>query len=103
MTKIFDQRTALEAWRADAAKNDPPLYSVRNIVGHRHIWLNVIGNVGWYRVLVTNDEVAAIIPLGSVPFEMWDWDDPEWVEKMNYLLKYLRPGHRAKILAALRS
>lgn len=43
------QEYAIARFREDAARNDPPFYSLGEPVpGLRCVWLNLRGNVGWY-------------------------------------------------------
>jgi len=90
-----NQDGALAQWRADAAKNDPPFYSVQHRHGRPFVWMNVGGNVGWYAPEVKAGEV--------VGFRGESWPQPSEDEAeedraaLNYAFKLINPKQRRKL------
>ncbi len=93
----MNQDWALAQWRADAAKNDPPFYTVRLLHGGRpFVWLNVAGNVGWYAPEI--DATGKMVGIRAEAAPQPHADETEETRRMlNWQFKLISPKQRQKL------
>lgn len=90
-----NQEWALARWREDAAKNDPPLYSVRNMLDRAFMWLRIGGNVGWYAPEIKMGNLVGVRSI-ALP-QPWDGETEEDHKSYNHNFDLISPKQRRKI------
>lgn len=102
-----NQDWVLAQWRRDAAKDDPPFYTVREFFrGDRYIWLSIGGNVGWYWPEMKDEKLVGIRAMASPKPPKYDWslmpkESPDEYRHLNWRFKLVSPKQRIKIEHAL--
>lgn len=96
MSAGLNQEYALARWREDAAKNDPPFYTVQQRHGRPFVWMNVGGNIGWYAPEV--NEAGEVIGIRGEAYPQPHADEtPEDRAALNYAFKLINPKQRRKL------
>lgn len=96
MSAGLGQEYALARWREDAAKDDPPFYTVHQRHGRPFAWMRVGGNVGWYAP-ETNAAGEVIGLRGEAsPQPSKDENDETW-RILNWQFKLINPKQRRKL------
>lgn len=99
MSTVMNQDWALAQRRAEEARLDPPFYSVMERRGGLFIWMNIEGNVGWYKPEMKD---GGLIGIRVIAFpQPSEEESVEEYKTLNYLFKLLSPKMRAKIEHAL--
>lgn len=96
-----NQDGAIALWRIDAAKDDPPLYTVKEKLDRQFVWLNVGGNIGWYAPEIKDGEMVGIRSI-AYP-QPREGESPEDYIALNFAFKLISPKQRRKIEALLKT
>jgi hypothetical protein len=100
MSEGLNQEYALARWREDAAKDDPPFYTVQPRHGRPFVWMNVGGNIGWYAPELNN--TGEVVGLRG---EAWPQpgaaEDDETRRILNWQFKLISPKQRRKLAQLL--
>lgn len=96
----MSQEWALARWREDAARNDPPFYTVEQRHGRRFVWLSVGGNAGWYAPQL--DAIGNMIGIRSEAYPPPRTDETHKDRaSLNFAFKLVGPRQRRKIEEAM--
>ena len=96
-----NQDGVLALWRANAAKDDPPFYSAKKMLGRTFVWMNVVGNVGWYAPEMKGEEVIGLRSI-SLPQPSGE-ESQEDRAALNYVFRWVNPKQRRKLAQLLKT
>lgn len=97
----YNQDYVLARSREDAAKDDPPFYTVRQMCGRPFVWMNAGGNVGWYAPELKDGEVVG---LRSICYpQPWPGETDRDRKAFNFAFKLVNPKQRRKLAHLLAS
>ena len=97
MSDGLNQDWVLARWREDAARDDPPFYTLTTLFGLPCAWLSLNGNTGWYTLEFDGPALTGVRSIASPPPS--PAESPDERRARNHAFKLLSPKRRRKIEA----